>query len=96
MSTDAHPTISSYDDDFIHFSKVLLLFAWEQWSGPASGFYASLGVDCRKMAGIMGWAKKLKREGHFPIEEFKEIKVEEFPFTLGSLQTGPCQGIEIT
>lgn len=73
-----------------------LLFAWEQWSGPATGFYSSLGVDYRKMAGIMGRAKKLKREGHFPIEEFKEVKVEEFPSTLGSFQGGPCQCIEIS
>ena len=73
-----------------------LLLAWEQWAGPAKGFYSALGVDYRKMAGIMGRAKKLKREGHFPIEEFKEIKVEEFPSTLASLQAGPCQGIEIS
>lgn len=73
-----------------------LLMAWEQWTGPASGFYSTLGVDYRKMAGIMGRAKKLKREGHFPIEEFKEIKVEDAPTGLWHSQAGPCQGIEMS
>ena len=53
-----------------------LLFAWETWSGPAGGFYTALGVDHRKMAKLMGRAKKLKREGVFPESQFKEIKVE--------------------
>ena len=30
-----------------------LLCAWEQWSGPVRGFYSALGIDQRKMAGIM-------------------------------------------
>ena len=68
-----------------------LLMAWETWSGPSSGFYSELGVDSRKMAVLIGKAKKLKREGHFPVEEFKEIKVVEGPGLHG-----PCQGIEIS
>jgi hypothetical protein len=68
-----------------------ILQAWESWSGPGSGFYAELGVDHRKMASLLGKAKKLKREGHFPVEEFKEIKVSEGPGL-----SGPCQGIEIS
>lgn len=52
-----------------------ILTAWEQWTGPGSGFYSALGVDYRKMASLIGKAKKLKREGHFPVEEFKEIKI---------------------
>ena len=67
-----------------------ILQAWESWSGPGSGFYAELGVDHRKMASLLGKAKKLKREGHFPVDEFKEIKVAEGPVS------GPCQGIEIS
>ena len=67
-----------------------ILQTWESWSGPASGFYAELGVDHRKMASLLGKAKKLKREGHFPVEEFKEIKVSE-----GGQFLGPCQGIEM-
>lgn len=65
-----------------------LLHAWESWAGPISEFYSGLGVDHRKMACLLGKAKKLKREGHFPVEEFKEVKVD------GALS--PCQGIEIT
>ena len=37
-----------------------ILLAWEQWTGPGSGFYAALGADHRKMAGLIGRAKKLK------------------------------------
>lgn len=70
-----------------------LLLAWEAWTGPASGFYSAIGVDYRKMASILGKAKKLKREGHFPVEEFKEIKIEG---TSGSgFSGGPCIGIEL-
>lgn len=72
-----------------------ILQAWETWTGPASGFYTGIGVNHRKMASLMGKAKKLKREGHFPIEEFKEIKVEESPSNLTSLTSGPCSGVEI-
>jgi len=68
-----------------------VLQAWEAWSGPANGFYGAIGVNQKKMASIIGKAKKLKREGHFPVEEFKEIKVAEGPGV-----SGPCQGIEIS
>ncbi len=68
-----------------------ILKAWEQWTGPASGFYSALGADHRKMAGLIGRAKKLKRDGVFPEESFKEIKVE----TAVGLVNGPCQGIEM-
>lgn len=72
-----------------------ILQAWEQWTGPASGFYSALGADYRKMASLIGRAKKLKREGHFPEDSFKEIKVENSPSNLVSLTSGPCQGVEI-
>lgn len=69
-----------------------ILQAWEQWTGPASSFYSALGADHRKMASLIGRAKKLKREGGFPDSAFKEIKVESPESTLIS---SPCQGIEI-
>lgn len=53
-----------------------ILLAWEQWPGPASSFYKELEADYRKMASLIGRAKKLKREGVFAEEQFKEIKVE--------------------
>lgn len=69
-----------------------ILMAWEQWTGPASGFYAAIGADHRKMASLIGRAKKLKREGFFPSEEFKEIKIA----AESSVGAGtPCSGIEI-
>ena len=83
--------ITSLPDDLL--CEVLL--AWEQWTGPASGFYSALGADYRKMTSLIGRAKKLKREGRFPEEIFKEVKIEESPSNLISLASGPCQGIEI-
>lgn len=68
-----------------------ILISWEQWTGPASGFYAALGADHRKMAGLIGRAKKLKREGFFPEESFKEIKISD---PVPGTQI-PCQGIEL-
>lgn len=72
-----------------------ILIAWEQWTGPSSGFYSAIGADHRKMASLIGRAKKLKREGHFPEEAFKEIKLQDFPSSLTSFTSGPCQGVEI-
>ncbi len=72
-----------------------ILSAWEQWTGPASGFYKSLGISQKGISSIIGKAKKLKRDGHFPVEDFKEIKVESSPSNLSSLQGGPCLGVEI-
>jgi hypothetical protein len=71
---------------------VEILKAWEQWTGPASGFYSALGADHRKMASLIGRAKRLKRDGVFPEESFKEVKMEES--AVGSVN-GPCKGIEI-
>jgi len=69
-----------------------ILAAWEQWTGPASGFYDALGVDYRKVAGFLGRAKKLKQEGRFPEEVFKQIKLEE---TASPVNLGPCAGAEL-
>lgn len=71
-----------------------ILLAWEQWTGPASGFYKSLGVSQNGISSIIGRAKKLRREG-FPTDSFKEIKISESPSNLNSLVGGPCQGVEI-
>lgn len=68
-----------------------ILQAWEQWTGPAKSFYPAIGVSQTGMASIIGKAKKLRREGHFPAEEFKEIKLSG----AESGSVGPCSGIEI-
>lgn len=72
-----------------------ILIAWEQWTGPGSAFYSALGADHRKMAGLIGRAKKLKRDGVFPEEKFKEIKIVEPSSHLTSLAGGSGQGIEV-
>jgi hypothetical protein len=74
-----------------------ILLAWEQWTGPASGFYTAIGVsNHRKMASILGKAKKLRREG-FPTDGFKEIKViGSGAGTESSGFSGPCSGIELS
>ncbi|MFN8699878.1 MAG: hypothetical protein ACK51V_02545 [bacterium] len=71
-----------------------ILLAWEQWTGPAKGFYTSIGISAKGISSIIGRAKKLRREG-FPVDNFKEIKLQESPSNLTSLNSGPCQGMEI-
>ncbi len=69
-----------------------ILLAWEHWTGPAKGFATAIGMNRMSLPKLIGKAKKLKREGHFPIEEFKEIKVSAAESVLPG---GPCSGIEI-
>ena len=71
-----------------------ILSAWEQWTGPAEGFYKSLGVSRNGISSIIDKAKKLKREGHFPTEDFKEIKIAGGTDSTFS-ELRPCIGIEI-
>ena len=67
-----------------------ILSEWEKWTGPADGFYKSIGVSPKGMGSIIGRAKKLRREG-FPAQDFKEIKVSGADLATASA----CQGIEI-
>ena len=53
-----------------------LLVAWENWTGTNSDFYRSLGFSCKQMAGLIGKAKRLKREGYFGASEFKQLKID--------------------
>ena len=55
-----------------------VLTAWEAWNGTAKEFYKSVGYSQRKMASLIGKAKKLKREGHFGSDSFKEVHVDGF------------------
>ena len=66
-----------------------LLTAWEEWTGTSAEFYRSIGFSRRKMAGLIGKAKKLKREGHFGSESFKEVKMAQVDDPLSS---GSCSG----
>lgn len=72
-----------------------ILMAWEQWKGPIKEFYRAVGVSHTGMASIIGRAKKLRREGHFPIEEFKEIKIAEGSTGQLSSLSG-CNVIELS
>jgi hypothetical protein len=54
-----------------------ILMAWEQWKGPLKEFYRAIGVSSKGMASIIGRAKKMRREGHFPAEDFKEVKLAD-------------------
>ena len=54
-----------------------ILVNWEQWKGPIKEFYRAIGVSREGMASIIGKAKKMRREGHFPAEEFKEVKIAD-------------------
>lgn len=53
-----------------------ILHSWEQWTGTSKGFYQELETNQKKLAGIIGKAKKLKREGAFDGLEFTEVVVE--------------------
>jgi hypothetical protein len=59
-----------------------LLICWENWIGTSSEFYRSLGFSHRQMAGLIGKAKKLKREGHFgSAADFKVVTLKENPIS---------------
>ncbi len=68
-----------------------ILLAWEEWTGASKEFYRAIGVSQTGMASIIGRAKKLRRDGQFPSDGFKEIKVA----SGGSGPSEPCQGIEV-
>lgn len=54
-----------------------ILVSWENWEGSSKEFYSSIGFSYRQMAGLIGRAKRLKREGHFGASEFKLVKPPE-------------------
>ncbi len=66
-----------------------ILTAWEQWTGSMSGFYVAIGADHRKMAKILGKAKKLKREGRVvAASDFTEVTPESFGVVAGNPSMG--------
>ena len=68
--------------------------AWENWTGSSVEFYRSLGFSKQQLAGLIGKAKKLKREGRFGTGEFKAVTIES-PSTTTINDLGPCTGAEI-
>lgn len=75
-----------------------VLVAWENWTGSSKEFYRGLGFSQTQMAGIIGKAKKLKREGHFGSGDFKQVSVEGGLDSVASTVnlSSPCIGAEIT
>lgn len=69
-----------------------VITSWENWTGPSVEFYRSLGFSKQQMAGLIGKAKKLKREGRFGTSEFKPVTIDA-PVILPD--SGPCAGAEI-
>jgi hypothetical protein len=69
-----------------------ILVSWENWTGSNSEYYKSLGFTANQMASVIGKAKKMKREGHFGQDDFKQIQVD-LPASAEANQ--PCAGIEI-
>jgi hypothetical protein len=70
-----------------------MLSAWELWTGPVRGFAAAIGLHRSSLPKLLGKGKRLRREGHFPVEEFKEIKIA--PVHATGDAAGLCT-IEIT
>lgn len=91
--------LSTYQSDKGYLKNVSdellyeVLVAWENWTGPSQEFYRSLGFTYKQMAGLIGRAKKMKREGYFGSSEFKQIHVETIE--ANGSETRPCGEIEI-
>lgn len=62
---------------------------WEEWNGKSTDLAKELGIDVKQLIFLIKKAKQLKREGMFPVEGFKEIKVE------GRVPLGWSCGIEV-
>ena len=70
-----------------------VLNGWEEWTGSAKDFYREIGFSPKQMAVLIGKAKKLKREGFFGNENFKEVKVETA--VAQASENSPCTHIEL-
>jgi hypothetical protein len=92
--------LSSYSSDKGYLKNVSdellfeVLVTWENWTGPSQEFYRSLGFSHKQMAGLIGKAKRMKRDGHFGGSEFKQIQIESSE--VSSSAASPCTGIEVT
>lgn len=72
-----------------------VLTAWENWTSTAKEFYATLGFSHKQMAKIIGKAKRLKREGHFGNEDFKQIKFSAESASTSDLLNSTTSAAEI-
>ncbi|MDQ3230553.1 MAG: hypothetical protein M3Q07_01940 [Pseudobdellovibrionaceae bacterium] len=67
---DQGGSIKNVSDELLY---ELLVSCWE---GTPKDFYSALGSSSKQMAGVIGRAKRYKREGRFGSSEFKEVMVE--------------------
>jgi hypothetical protein len=85
----AKGSLTRVSDDVL----VDVIKAWEQWNGKSTDLGRELGIDKYQLVFLIKKAKQLKREGIFPVDSFKEIRIEE----AGSIPnvSSPC-GIELS
>ena len=86
-------TFKSSKGSLVRVSEEVLfdvIRVWEQWNGKSSDLARELGIDIKQLVFLIKKAKQLKREGVFPEENFKEIKVD------GTSSAGGLCGIELT
>ena len=80
-------SLTKVSDDVL----VDVIRVWEQWTGKSTDLARELGLDKWQLVFLIKKAKQLKREGTFPVEGFKEIKLAEG--NIGPFP--PCTGIEV-
>jgi hypothetical protein len=89
-------TFKSSKGNLIKVSDELLfdvIRAWESWTGTSTELARELGIHVKQLSFIVRKAKKLHREGRFPTEEFKEIKIN--PESGQIMELAPCSGVEL-
>lgn len=89
-------TFKSSKGNLIKVSDDLLfdiIRSWESWTGTSTDLAKELGIHVKQLGFIVRKAKKLHREGRFPTEEFKEIKINSESGQI--IESMPCSGVEI-
>ena len=92
---DQDGSIKNVSDELLYE----LLVGWESWEGTPKDYYSALGSSYKQMAGVIGRAKRYKREGRFGSSEFKEVSIggmtaESTQTGNQSMTTNPCNVIE--
>lgn len=89
---DQDGSIKNVSDELLYE----ILVSWERWDGNPKDFYSALGSGYKQMAGMIGRAKRYKREGRFGSSEFKEVVVEgtDAVNASHSITGSPCNLIE--
>lgn len=70
---DTEGSVKNVSDDLLYE----LLTCWEGWDGSSKDFYSALGTNRFQLAGVIGKAKRYKREGRFGNMELQEAMIED-------------------